>query len=379
MQFAMTKIKYITNVRIPTPRAQGYAIMKMCSEFAKAGAEVKLFVPERGNNQFKKDPFDFYKIEKNFEIKKIPSFDFLGGAKTTGPIFYWIDILSFFIMSKFMVRLNAGDVLYTRDFITTLFFSKKHFICLELHDIPTSKFLFRLAIKRPKLFFVLNSYIKGELIKFGVPENIIHIAPSGVDIKDFDIFISKEEARKKIDLPLDKDIVMYTGHLYTWKGADTLAKAAVIIPDTLFVFVGGIEPELSQFIDRYKKYENIIVHPFVERSMIPIYLKSSDLLVLPNSANERVSSQFTSPLKLFEYMASEQPIVASNLPSIREVLNEYSCVFAEADDPESFAQAIKKLLSDSSMAERITEAAFKKVAKYSWQDRAKNILSVINR
>ena len=47
------RIKYITNVRIPTSRAQGYAIAKMCSEFAKTGAEVELFVPSRVNNKNK--------------------------------------------------------------------------------------------------------------------------------------------------------------------------------------------------------------------------------------------------------------------------------------------------------------------------------------
>ena len=63
---------------MPTPRAQGYAIMKMCSEFSQSLAKVDLFIPGRNNTDSKKDPFDFYKIEKNFEIKKIPSFDLLG-------------------------------------------------------------------------------------------------------------------------------------------------------------------------------------------------------------------------------------------------------------------------------------------------------------
>ena len=120
-------IKYITNVRIPTPRAQGFAIMKMCSEFAKLGIQVELFVPSRKNVEHHKDPFDFYKIEENFKIKKIPSFDFLGRTLKFGRIFYWIDIFSFLLSSRLTIKINEGDILYTRDYMTLLFFSKKNF------------------------------------------------------------------------------------------------------------------------------------------------------------------------------------------------------------------------------------------------------------
>ena len=50
------KIKYITNVRIPTTRAQGYAIMKMCEEFSLAGIDIELIVPNRRSNEETSDP-----------------------------------------------------------------------------------------------------------------------------------------------------------------------------------------------------------------------------------------------------------------------------------------------------------------------------------
>jgi glycosyltransferase involved in cell wall biosynthesis len=373
----MMRIKYIANVRVPTPRAQGYAIMKMCSEFRKAEAEVELFVPERKSGEFQGDPFQYYKLENNFEIKKIRSSDFLGKTLKFGKLFYWADVLSFFISLRSSLVIGENEILYTRDYLTLLFFSKHTFTALELHDIPTSKFLFKIAIKKAKFIFVLNNNLKQDLVALGVSENKIFIYPSGVEISDFNIDIKKEEARKKLGLPQDKNIAMYTGHLYKWKGADTLALAATSMPETLFVFVGGVEPELSKFVDKYKKYQNIITRPFAERSLIPTYLKSADVLVLPNSGSEVISARYTSPLKLFEYMASRRPIVASDLPSIKEVLTEKECLFATPDDPASFASAIKTILNNPELAETISQNAYVKVGQYSWTDRAKNILEII--
>lgn len=369
------KINYITNVRVPTQRAQGYAIMKMCSEFASLGREVTLYVPTRGNSKIKKDPFEYYSLTKNFEIKKIKSFDLL--VRWPSKISYWIDILSFLIVSKFVVKPNPGEIIYTRDFLTTLFFSKDNLICLELHEIPASKFLFKIALKKAKIFFVLNKYLKDELVKLGLSEDMIHIVPSGVEIGHFDIPVSREEAREKTNLPLEKDIVAYTGHLYPWKGAGTLAEAALLLPDALFVFVGGVEPEFSEFKKKYGQSKNIILRPFVERSLIPFYLKSADVLVLPNSASEKISSNYTSPLKLLEYMASGRPIVASDLPSIREILDKDKCVFAKSDNPESFNEAIKKILFEENFGKNIAQNAFNQAGQYSWEKRAKRILEEI--
>lgn len=371
------QIKYITNVRIPTPRAHGYAIIKMCSEFAKTGAKIELFIPSRKNSDSKKDPFDFYKIERNFEIKKIPSFDFIGRTLKFGRIFYWVDILSFLAMSKFLVRLNAKDILYTRDFIIALFFPKKQFICLELHDIPVSNFLFKRVLKKIKLFFVLNTYIKKELIRLGVDEDIIYITPSGVAIKDFDISESQGEARERVSLPADRKLVFYGGQFYSWKGIKTLAEAASLLPEVDFLFVGGIEPEYGEFVKKYGKQKNIIIRPFQERGAMPLYMRAADILAITQSSREIISSHYSSPLKMFEYMAARKPIIAPNLLSIKEVLDEESAVFAESDNPQSFVQAIKNILSDEEFSNKIADNAYCRVQRYSWDKRADFIIKII--
>jgi glycosyltransferase involved in cell wall biosynthesis len=108
---------------------------------------------------------------------------------------------------------------------------------------------------------------------------------------------------------------------------------------------------------------------------IPLWLKAARVLVLPNTGREEISRHYTSPLKLFEYMASGTPIVASDIPSIREIMNDTMGFFAVADDAESFARAIERALGDPEEAARRAEQARADVRKYTWARRAEEILA----
>ena len=371
------KIKYIVNVRLPTIRAQGYAIMKMCECFANAGIDVELVIPERRYSEIKANPFEYYQIKEKFKIKRIKSVDLLGSFFVFGWLFYWTDIVSFLLSAKLSVGLHDGDVLYTRDYLVPLFFSKKDFMVLELHDIPTSKFLFKQALKKPKLFFVLNQNLKDEIISMGVNPDLVHIAPSGVDIKDFDISESQVEARIKVGLPTHSKIVLYSGQFYDWKGVDVLAEAAKLLPQHNFVFVGGVEPELSAFKAKYGSLNNVTILPSVNRSLVPHYLKAADVLVVPNSAKGRISTHFTSPLKLYEYMATKKPVVISDMPSMRQAVGSGSVMFCGPDNPEALAKAIENVLNDENLSRNLVDKAYMEVQEYSWEERAKKIISLM--
>jgi len=103
-------------------------------------------------------------------------------------------------------------------------------------------------------------------------------------------------------------------------------------------------------------------------------LFAADALVLPNSAKAKISSHYTSPLKLFEYMASRRPIVASDLPSLREVLRDgENAVLVKPDNPRALAEGIERALSDAELAARIGRQAREDVEQYTWEKRAVNI------
>ncbi len=369
-------IKYITDVRIPTSRAAGYAIMKMCESFSLNGAAVELIIPNKKDADLLGDPFEYYKIRSRFKLRKVRSSDFLSSTWNFGKMLYAIDLATFLLSVRFSVKIEPKDIIYTRDYLVTLIFPKKS-VYLELHDIPKSDFLFKQSVKKAKKIFVLTRFIKDSLVRVGANPANIHVIPSGVDIQDFDIQLDQSSARKQLGLPLDKKIVVYTGHLYDWKGVGTLFDAAKVLKEVLFVFVGGVEPEINKFKQESAGLDNVSIVPYLDRSIIPIYLKAADILAIPNSGKSKISSEYTSPLKLFEYMASGRPIVASDLPSMREILNDNNCVFAKPDDAGSFAFAIGSLIEDSDKSSRIAQKSSEDVKKYDWSKRAENILNQI--
>jgi glycosyltransferase involved in cell wall biosynthesis len=102
-------------------------------------------------------------------------------------------------------------------------------------------------------------------------------------------------------------------------------------------------------------------------------LRDADVLVLPNPASA-LSSAFTSPLKLFEYMASGRPIVASDLPSLREVLADgRNALLFEAGNPQALTAAIRRIKDDPELGARLAAQALADVHGYRWETRAETL------
>ena len=132
-------------------------------------------------------------------------------------------------------------------------------------------------------------------------------------------------------------------------------------------------------LERYvhdRSLPRITFVPHQPLDKIPLYQKAADVLVLPNTAKEEASRVETSPVKLFEYLASSRPIVASDIPSIRDIVSEREVFFAQPDDGESFARVIVEALSGDPDRSR---AALSLAENSSWEERAKNIDALMRR
>jgi putative flippase GtrA len=167
---------------------------------------------------------------------------------------------------------------------------------------------------------------------------------------------------------------MYIGRLDGWKGVGTLLEASTFVPETQVVVIGGEEAQVEALRAQYPKVQFLGYRSYGE---LADNQAAADVLVLPNTAKDETSVRFTSPLKLFTYMASGKPIVASDLPSLREVLDEESAYFVAPDDARELARGIKQALGDPN-AETKAHHARHKVAHYTWSARARTILQFFN-
>jgi len=371
----MKKIMYIANARIPTEKAHGLAIMKMCEAFARQRTEVELVVPRR-LNPIQDDPFEYYDVERNFKIKKLPVIDLIS---LFGKLGFFLETCTYAISAAIYCLWKGADFFYGRDEISLSLISlfKKN-VVWEAHTAK-KKWLVSGLLKRCKFLVVISRGLKGYYKSLGVPESKILVAPSGVDIEKFSITTSKEDARDVVGLPQDKKIVLYTGHLYSWKGTDVLAKAAAWLgSDVVTVFVGGTEKDLVDFRRKYEKSPNIMIVGQKPHKDIPLFLKAADILVVPNSAQEEISQLYTSPMKLFEYMASGRPIIASDLSSTREVLNEENSFLVSSDSPPDLAAKMISVFSDEKKASLLSMTASHDAQRYSWKSRAEAILVFIS-
>jgi glycosyltransferase involved in cell wall biosynthesis len=251
-----------------------------------------------------------------------------------------------------------------------------------MHDFPESKRkLFSFFLKRIDLILIHNKWKYEKFFElFNFSKEKVIFLPNAVEINDFDIPIRKEKARELVNFPKDKFIVVYTGHLYSWKGVDTLVESVkYLTKDFLVIVIGGTESDVSKFKKKYLPNEKLLFLGHREHGEIPIFQKSADLLVLPNTARENISKYYTSPMKLFEYMASSRPILASNIPSIKEILDENMATFFEADNSEDLANKIMEVRKLYNEKEGMSKRAFNKISDYSWEGRAIKILNFIKK
>lgn len=371
------KLLYISNQRIPTEKAYGLQISKMCEAWADLGHEVTLLVPTR-RNPIKEDIFDYYHVRRSFKLKRGWAPDWYLPGRWDRVSFEIKIPISALILAWHAWR-GQYDIIYSRDEWPLWFLSFcRRNLYFEAHKFSGYKKFIYQRLKQKKLV-VITKGLEEDFRRFGFKN--IFVAPDGVDLEEFTPNLSKEEARQKVSLPLDKTIIMYTGHLYDWKGAGTLLETAKLFSNKekiLFIFIGGTEEDVEKFKKSAKELDNVLILGHKPHKLIPVYLKAADVLVLPNKVGDPLSEKYTSPLKLFEYMASGRPIVASDLPSLREILSSERAILVKPNDPPALAEGIKRVASDEFLAKKIAEEALKSVQNYSWQNRAEQILTFLN-
>ncbi len=217
-------------------------------------------------------------------------------------------------------------------------------------------------------------------------------APDGVDLARYADLPDPLEARHRLlvrdsvpeairGLSPDRFTLGYTGHLYAGRGVELILDIARRLPAVQCLLVGGEPNQVFQVRDqlRVEKLNNVFLTGFVPNAELPLYQAASNALLMPYQHHVSASSggdiaPYLSPMKLFEYMACGRPILSSDLPVLREILNSENAICLPYNDVDAWVSTVQALHSNPDRCRALGDQARKDVKSYTWKARSERIL-----
>jgi len=397
------KIFYLMNTRMPTRRSSSLQVMYTCNGLANRGNSVKLFIRSENASEYSIDDiFEFYGMEKTFGIQRIPTINWTRRTQTWSFVLLVLPYILFDMLKSgrpdlvyirgvaiawtFLIasRILKINVFYETQELGSEVASKVHDL-VAIEEKKSESFLRRLSLVEAFIFGNVDGIVVGTenlkqaIIRLGFPECRIRIIPDGFDPERFRIRRRTENAEIDLDFRGEGSLIGYIGHLYYWKGVDSLIEAMSLVvkefPDVRLLIVGGLEDEPD--IERLKRLAkdrdlsgNVIFTGYVQPDEVPYYLDLAEILVIPTL--DTIMGKYAMPMKIFEYMAAEKAIIASDLDAHRQILrDEETALLVPPGNPKSMANAIESLLKNKRLARDLaTRAKSRAYENFTWEHRA---------
>lgn len=365
------KLFYVAGSVIPSMSANSIHVMKMCQAFARSGMDVTLVLPELPVEEklHGVDPYGFYGVEKVFRIKKIALGNYRGKNV------------------RYMIRLyrylckEQPDFVYGRYAFGILVSVLARVPCaLELHTVTSDRSRFIRYITRmlPFTRSYRGTVVISAALKTSIEEEVsslkrrkILVAHDGADPVPESEFIVHHHQRGEM-LKLG-----YIGHLYPGRGIDTIVQIAKALPFVEVHVVGGMEEDI-RYWKMHGETANLVFHGHVPHAEVRSFQLSMDVLLAPYQRKVSVyggggdTSRYMSPLKLFEYMAAGKAIVCSDLPVLREILDESCAVMVPPEETKGWIDAVQQLKKATDLRTRLGYAAKNRLLeRYTWDRRAR--------
>jgi len=392
------RLLYLADIRFPLERANGIQSMETCCALAERGHEVSLVV-RPDSHAPARDPFEFYGRARvaGLHVEVVP---------ITGPPASRRAGYLTFAIGRAAGR-SRQDLIFTRDLgvaalLLRLPRALRAPVVYEAHGIAadvaaalpdlltgapnaSAAKLQRLARRDERVWRAADGYVTitaalaRELERRWGPRDRLAVVPDGARVSTDVGPGSASPDPTSVSHPSPTPFTIgYAGHLYPWKGVDLVIEAVAALTETRGLIVGGHErePDLARvkaFAEALDCLPRVTFTGLIAPADVAGRLRECSVLVLPNPASA-ISREFTSPLKLFEYMASDRPIVASDLPSLREVLrHEENALLVEAGNPQALVAAIDRIRQDPALGERLARQAAEDVRAYTWGRRAERL------
>ena len=378
-------IAYITlNGRIPSTSANSVGVMTMSGQFSKQGLDTMLLIPgDQGMSLSRlsdaKDEYQFYSVAAPFEIKRFPN-AFRGKLSRLASLYSLALVL--------YTRYRGFSLITTRSLEVAVWAGRlKIPVILESHNF--SKFEHHRMIKSwvamtKKAGYAATMVVtthagKNSYVNLGIPQEKILVLPNGVNIKNFTNSLPQKDIRAELNLPLNANIAVFSGSLHEGRGGEEMLDCAALLPDVQLIIVGGTSAHVDFYRDLAHKRSllNVKLVGHVDQKTLSKYLLASDFLMMPYSTRFSAHSfEYTSPMKMFEYLATGRPMVATDFPILHEILeHKRNAFFVEPDSGEALARGIQYFIDHPDEARRIGEAAKSDAMKYSWEKRAAAVIN----
>ncbi len=306
---------------------------------------------------------------------------------------------AFRVLAHLVAARPRPDIVYVRDIICAMWLSLLlpkllHIaVIFEMHDReatnrsansgPVARWLApridALAVRHASgLVSLTDAFVPELQALIGAARHTpIHVIP---DAYDDDLYrpLCRDQPRVALDLPLDACVIVYTGLTFAYHGVDLLVDAFAIVAQTLpsarLVLVGGRDGERAAIAEQAARRgiaDRVRIVPPQPVSAISSYLAAADVLTIPDT----VTKASASPLKLFEYAAMARPIVATDLPALREILPHDAAYYVSPGDPAATAVGILWIADHPEEANAMAERARRAVERYTYRNRATAIVA----
>jgi glycosyltransferase involved in cell wall biosynthesis len=371
-------LAYVSRSRVPSDQANSLQVMKMCAAFAAQVSTVDLLIPFRAHDARAaraagESMWESYALTERFHIRRLRY-----------P--HWRDhfeVRGFSLAAAGRAAARGYDLVYSRDVWTTYWLARLgRAVAFEAHNPAEEQ---RYPVWRAMLgeravrgIFCISGALAEEYADAGAPRDRLHVLPDGVDLARFASPLSRQEARRRLGLPVEAAILAHSGHLYRGRGAEEILEALSGVPNALLVMVGGRAEDILRVrakAEALKLIDRVRFVGQVPNRDVPLYLWAADVLVMPYTS-QTPTVRYMSPLKMFEYMAAGRPIVATDFPVVREVLRDgETAILVAPDSGNALREGLQRVLSDPSLQQGMAGAAREAAKAYTWERRAQRVLA----
>jgi len=353
------RLLYITTLHYPSPYANRVNVMKMSQSFAEL-TDYKIILGDVSTSV--EDVFREYGIDKSFAVAVLYK---------KPPVLRPRAFFAALKIKKIIASEPPETIFYIRDFLLAYFlswisgrFRSMCFIeCHALDKFPRA--IYKCVLQKARGIISTNNAKKKYMVEsFSIPAEKILVAPNGFDARLFANALDRAQARRELGFGENEKIVLYAGSMQDWKGVGMLFQLARALPAVKFVVVGASHDSQKNGVDLIRS------QPYWR---VPLFLKAADMLIAPYQGSDTRVQLYFSPIKIFEYMASGTPMIVSDIPAIREIVDDERALFAKMSSHDSFAEKIVWAFEHEAEMEKRAATAKKCSDDFSWEARALRI------